>query len=448
MNLVYIGTCVNGYLNALNNYLSIPMLVLVFGAGIIMTFAFNFVQFRYFFTSWSYIFHTRPAHGGKTENISPFQAFLGTLSTSMGNGSLAGMGVAMYEGGPGAALWVFVLGFFTMVLRFAEIYASTEFTVHTKYGIRGGPMAYLSKVPGGSFLPYVYALFALLTAIITGNAMQCNTMAQSIHGVIDINPYIIALVLFIFVLYVVFGGAHRIIKFSDTLAPIKVVLFCAATIAVLIYFWAELPAALALILTSAFSSKAVVGGVVGYTMGQAINAGVSRTLSATEAGLGNAGILFGAAGNVNPTRTGIMSMASTFIATQVVCFTMLLVLVVSGVWNTGETGIALVTASYATVFGFLGGWVTTILSVMFGMGVLVAYAFIGRECWFFLTHGRWIGAYYVLYCALAFLGALIDVKTVFCVIAFIVNGLIFCNLYGLLYLLPQMKQGWRSYLEK
>lgn len=443
---MYIMEAFNKYIDSFNSIMSTPMVILVFATGAIMTLAFDFVQFKYFVRSFKSIFNPEPVHGAKAQNISTLQAFLGALSTSMGNGSLAGMGVAMFEGGPGAAFWVFVLGFFTMVIRFAEIYASTVFTKTTEYGVRGGPMVYLSKVPGGTVLPYIYAFFALLLAVVTGNAMQCNSMTAGINRMTDISPYAIAVVLFIFVLYVVLGGSDRIMKFSDALAPLKVVLFCVATLAVLGYFYADIFAALSLIVTSAFTSHAVMAGVAGHAVSVAINAGVNRTLSATEAGLGNAGILFGAAGHVNPTRSGIMSMASTFISTQIVCFAMMLAFVVSGAF-VGEGGMPMVIDTYSSVFSTLGGWVATILSVMFGMGVLVAYAFVGLECWKFLTHGRWSGLYYVIYCLMAFFGSLVSVKMVFGLIAFITIGLIFCNLYGLLILLPEMKRGWKKHLE-
>lgn len=442
-----IGTCVNTCLTAVNDALLMPMLLFVFMAGAIMTWAFDWIQFRYFFESFKYIFQPDPATAAEgKDNISPLQAFLGALSTSMGNGSLGGMGVAMFYGGPGAAFWLFVLGFFTMVIRFAEIYASTVFTKVTEYGVRGGPMVYLSKVPGGSVLPFIYAFFALLLAIITGNAMQCNFMTAGIHRMTGFNHEYIAAILFMFLVYVVLGGAARIIKFSDALAPLKVILFCVATLAVLGYFYTEIFASLSLIVQAAFSQDAIIGGLAGHTMSNAIRFGVVNTLSATEAGLGNAGILFGAAGKVNPTRNGIMSMASTFIATQVVCFLMMLAFVVSGAWNSGDCGMALVIGTYATVFGTLGGWVATLLSVMFGMGVLVAYAFLGRECWLFLTHGRFAGAYYVLYCSMALFGALVSVDVVMCLIQFIVIGLILSNVYGLLFLLPSMRRTWRSHV--
>jgi Na+/alanine symporter len=97
MILSDIGLCVGNCFEAINEYLSVPMLILVFVAGIVMTWAFDFVQVRYFVESWRYIFKPDPAApDDASKNISALQAFLGALSTSMGNGSLAGMGVAIF----------------------------------------------------------------------------------------------------------------------------------------------------------------------------------------------------------------------------------------------------------------------------------------------------------------------------------------------------------------
>lgn len=426
-----------------------PLIIFVALSGIVMTCAFGFVQFRCFGESWKYIVTPEPRDaGGKAANISSLEAFMSALSTSMGNGSLAGMATALFSGGPGAAFWLFVLGFLTMVIRFAEIFASTAFTRKTPLGLRGGPMAYLGLVPGGSFLPYVYAFFCMLLSFVTGNAMQCNSMTLGLAKMTNASPYVIAFILFAFLVYVSLGGSQRIIKFSDMIAPVKVVLFSVATLTVILYNYAAIWDALVLIFTSAFSKQAVTGALVGHSMQNAIRYGVSRTLSATEAGLGNAGVLFGATGSKDPVKSGIMSMASTFIATQIVCFLMMLAFIVSGTWNSGLTSTPLVIATYSTVFGLLGGWVATILSVLFGIGVLVAYAFIGRECWMFLTHGRWGGLYLVLYCFMALFGSLSEVSLVWSMIDLITAGLLITNLYGLLCLLPKMRKGWHEYLKK
>ena len=94
-------------------------------------------------------------------------------------------------------------------------------------------MVYLARVPGGSWLPYFYAFFCLMLTFVTGNAMQCNSIALGLVTMTAWNLYAIALVMFIFLLYVMVGGAQRIVRVSDAITPIKVGLFFVASVIVL-----------------------------------------------------------------------------------------------------------------------------------------------------------------------------------------------------------------------
>lgn len=422
-----------------------PLVIFVIASGLIMTVALHGVQFRYFFRAWKYVLFPEKT-ANQAEYISPLQAFVNTLSASVGNGSTAGMATAMFQGGPGAAFWIFVLGFLNMAIRYAEVYASTHFVDQTPQGLRGGPMRYIQRVPGGSILAYAYAFFCLMLAFITGNAMQCNSMRLGIEKMTCANPYVIAIFMFGFMLYIMLGGAQRIIKVSDKIVPVKVGLFFIATFIVLVYHYANIIDALRLIITSAFTPQAVAGALTGWTVQGAIRFGISRTLNATEAGLGTAAILYGSTASKHPVRSAIMSMASTFISNHLVCFMLMLVFVVSGVYNSGLTSTPLTIAAYTSVFGEFGGWVVTFLSITFGMGVLVAYAYIGRECWMFLTNGTLEWLYTAIYCLMAAFGALSKVNLIWNLTDLINAGLITINLYALLFLLPEIRKGLQAYM--
>jgi alanine or glycine:cation symporter, AGCS family len=423
-----------------------PLLGFVIVAGIILTVSLNFIQFTYFFKSWKYVFF--PIRGGKqTENyITPFQAFLNTLSASIGNGSAAGMSTAVVGGGPGAAFWVFVFGFLYMVIRYAEVYASMEFHEKTPQGVtRGGPMVYLKKVPGGVGLAYSYALFCLGLSLITGNAMQCNSITLGMQRLTGTHPYFIAAALFALLLYIMFGGAMRIIKFSEAIVPVKVGLFFITTLIVLVYNWAALIPTLKLILSYAFTSKAVAGGAIGFSVQQAMRYGVSRSLNATESGLGTAGILYGSTHGQDPVSNSIMSMATSFISSHLVCFALMVVLISTGVWDSGLVSTQLTMAAYESVFGTLGGVIVAFLAITFGLGVLVAYAYIGRECWLYLTGGKFSGVYTIGYCLMALFGSLSKVDLIWNSTGIVNAGLVAINLYGLLYLLPRMRAGFLAW---
>lgn len=422
-----------------------PLVIVSVTLSVALTIATKMIQVRYFFTSWRYLFfpEKRVSDGAY---ITPFQAFVNTLSASIGSGSAAGMATAMYQGGPGAAFWIFVLGFFNMAVRFAEVFVSTSFIDRSAAGVlRGGPMVFLKHVPGSRFLPTLYAFFCLFVSLVAGSAMQCNSMTIGLKRITCLDPRIIALLLGVLIVYVVLGGAQRIMSISNTVIPIKVALFFLATLIVLVYHAHAIIPAIKLIVQAAFEPQAITGALAGHSVQHAIRFGMSRSLSATEAGLGTAGILFGATATTNPVRTGIMSMSSLVISNHLVCCTLMVIFVVTGVWNSGLTSTAMTSAAFETVFGYAGAWIVASLSIIFGLGALVAYAYIGRECWVFLTNGRAVWLYGILFSLCGLLGSLARVESVWNAVDIGNAGMFLLTSYGLLYLMPYIYRSVRAY---
>jgi AGCS family alanine or glycine:cation symporter len=167
--------------------------------------------------------------------------------------------------------------------------------------------------------------------------------------------------------------------------------------------------------------------------------GMMRSTFASETGLGSAGILFGFTGSKHPMKDAILAMLSTFIST-IVCFIVALCIVASGVWSSGLTSTSLTIAAFKTVFGGFGGYAVSFLSVSFGIGVLVAYAYIALECWLFMTGGRGVFLFNIVYCLFAFAGALIDVKLLWAICDIPQAIMLTINLFGLIYLLPVIRK--------
>lgn len=412
-----------------------PLVSLVLLVNIIVTIALRGIQFRYFLSSWHYL---RFKSNSYSENyISPFQAFLNTLSASLGNGSAAGMATALYSGGPGVVFWIFINGFLGMAARFVEVFLSTTLIDSTGAGMfRGGPMVFLHHVPGRSFLPMFYAVATLFVSIAAGSGMQANSITVSVNRLSGIDPLICGCIALIVVAYVLAGGAKRIMRFSETIIPIKVLLFFVATTIVFVMHIHNFMAAIEIILDHAFTSKSLIGVAHGYTVQQALRFGISRSVSATEAGLGTAGIFFGSTHNPNPWRSSCMSMISLFISNHLVCCVLLVLFIMTGVWNSGLTSTAMTCAAYETVFGTFGSILITFLSMVFGLGVLVAYAFIGRECWLFLFGQKSIWLYNTAYCLMAGIGAVMPVHTIWATVDIGNACMMVLNLYGIMMLLP------------
>ncbi len=416
----------------------LPLLTLIVGTGVIATVGLRFIQFRKFFSSWKLIF-VKPE--GAVGELNPLQAFLKALSASLGNGSIAGIATAIHTGGPGAAFWIFFIGFLAMILRFCEVYLATSFSSISKTGrILGGPFLYLSKVPGGSFLPYFYALCCLGYAFSSGMSMQCNSISMAFTKMVPVVPgWAVGIVLTAFVLYVMVGGASRIVKASEIIVPIKVGLFFFSCSGVLIYYWAELLPAFMLMIKGAFNPQAVAGGVVGISVQEIFRASLARTINATEAGLGTAGVIYGSTGDSQPLNNGLSAMLGSFISANLVCTMIAVSIIASGAWQSGANGSALTSVAFQTVFGTLGGWIVMLLTVLFGVGVFVAYGFVGRQCWLFLTNDRFENVFTFIYCACAFWGSVADVSVVWAAVDVINAGCLAANLFAILWLLPYMR---------
>lgn len=425
---------------------SLPFLLFILGVGCIVTVALNFIQVTNFCKS------VRLVLGGPDENpktgagskgdMSPFQAFLNALSVSVGNGSLAGIGAAIYVGGPGAAFWMFLIGFLLMAIRFAEVFLGVSFThLGNASGDAklGGPFLYIDKLPFGSILATLYAAACLFYGVVSGNAMQCNSISSSVHNATGMSTYLVGVLLSAFVLYVMFGGAKRIVKVSQALVPVKVGLFFVTMIMVLAYHWASLIPAVILICKSAFNPAAASGAVVGVTLQRLFAVSASRAINATEAGLGTAAIFYSNTGSDQPLNDGTSSMLSTFIGNNIVNTMVALSIVASGVWSEGHNGAVAVVAAYQTVFGAPGGWIVALLAITFGMGVFVAYGYVTRQCWLYLTNGRFEKAFSIFFASIAFIGSVTSIQLVWTIVDLAVAFCLLLNLTAILYFIPYMR---------
>lgn len=423
-----------------------PFIISILAVGIICTIAFNFIQIRYFFSAWGSVFKSeKQTEVVKEGGVTTFQAFINTLSANIGNGSLAGVATAIAAGGPGATFWIVLIGVILMAVRFAEVYLGTYYGAQStgKSGI-GGPMLYLQALPSGYALSKIYGFGILILALVMGNALQTNTIGLSLLTTWSVPDWASASVIFCALIYITLGGAQRISKASEAIVPLKVATFFISSFIILAYHWQAIIPALQLIWSGAFQPLALAGGVVGFTVQQAMQAGISRAIFATESGLGTAAIFFGFTGSKTPVKDGIVSMLSAFIST-LVCFVIALCIIASGAWTSGATSSALTIAAFQTVFGWFGGWIVSFLSVAFGLGVIVAFAYIAKESWLYLTGGRFGYVIDILYCLFAAGGVFIDVKVMWDLVEIINAGVVFINLIGIVYLIPVVMRGVRAF---
>lgn len=421
-----------------------PIIIFIFLSGLAFSFIFSFIQIKKFNQGWKYLF--KSSEKSKTKiaegSISPLQAFINALSASLGNGGLAGMATVLVDGGPGTVFWVFMLGFISMILRFTEVYASLTIKQNDKSLI--GPLVYIKNMPFGSFFIYLYSLIMIVYVISGGISMQTNSMGLSIKRAVDVPIYAIGLVFALLVLYIILGGSKRIMKISEYIIPVKVILFFLGIIILFVYHYKNIIPGIKLVWDNAFNIKEFIKGSGIFTMQQAITIGFARALNATEAGVGTASVFFGSSESKDPIKTSIMSMISAYISTNLVCVSLIFGIIISGVPTDRLTSTQLVISAFETVFGSFASFGISFLSLSFGLGVMVAYIFLGVKIWEFLFGKKLLFIYYLMVPLAAFFGTFASISLIWKSMDLLAGSLMVINVLALLFNIPLLRRRYRE----
>lgn len=417
-----------------NNFVWGPvMLILLVGTGIYLTIGTKFFTFN----KLGYVLkNTLLKAFDKSEvgegEVTPFQAMSTALAATVGTGNIAGVAAAIAIGGPGAIFWMWISALFGMATKFAEVVLSIEFRQKTEDGrYVGGPMYYIEEGLNAKWLSYVFAIFAAFAAFGTGNMVQSNSVAESLEAMFGINKWVTGIVLAVLVSIAIFGGLKRIASMTEKLVPFMAVFYVVGGLIIVIMNISNVPAAFKLIFKNAFSGTAAVGGFVGSSMSMAAKMGVARGIFSNEAGLGSAPIAHAAATTDHPVRQGFWGVFEVFMATIVICTITALSIILTGVWNTGETGAVLTTMAFEQSLPF-GGYIVCISILLFAFSTLLSWSYYGERAAEFIFGPKIIKPYRIMWIPFIVIGAVGGLETLW-VVSDTLNGLMAIpNLIGIL----------------
>ncbi|MEE8115743.1 MAG: sodium:alanine symporter family protein [Gemmatimonadales bacterium] len=320
----------------------IPIVVIcLLGTGIYLTLRLSFIQVR------------RLAHGfavtsGKYDDpnepgdVSHFQALTTALSATVGIGNIAGVAIAIHWGGPGALFWMWMTAFLGMATKYTEVTLAQRFrnvqdtdAESVRGTVSGGPMYYIERGLGPKWKPLAvfFAVMLGFTAFLTGNAVQANTVADTMSTEFGIPVWITGLVTALLVSAVILGGIRRIGKVTAVLAPSMAAVYVAGAMVIIALNIDQLIPAFALIFREAFNPTA---GIAGTGVGAVLVTmmwGVKRGLFSNEAGQGSAPIAHAAAKTDEPVSEGVVALLEPFIDTIIIVTMTALVIIMTGVWN-------------------------------------------------------------------------------------------------------------------
>ena len=427
-----------------------PLLILLSGTGLYLTLSLGFLQIRYLPRALGYLF-ARGANKGKGD-VSSFAALCTALAATIGTGNIVGVATAVQAGGPGAIFWMWLVALLGMATKYAECLLAVKYRVRDKYGfMAGGPMYYIERGLGIKWLAKLFALFGVLVAFFgIGTFPQVNAITHAMQDTFSVPVVITATVVTVLVAMIILGGVRRIARASAVIVPFMALGYVTTSIIILIVNYDKLPAAISLIIQSAFNPQAALGGAVGFTVMKAIQSGVARGIFSNESGLGSAPIAAAAAQTKEPVRQGLISMTGTFLDTIIVCTMTGLVLVITGAWSNPELSGASVT-NYAFAQGLgtsFGATIVTVGLLFFAFTTILGWCYYGERCFLYLVGIRGIKLYRFVFIVLVGAGSFLTLDLIW-ILADIVNGLMtFPNLVALIGLRKEIISETKDYFER
>ena len=428
--------------NIINGFVWGPyMLVLLIGTGVYMSIRTYFFQVKNFNIWAKLTYGSMFDKHEKGHNITPFQAVSVALASTIGIGSIAGIATAIVSGGPGALFWMVVSAFFGMMTKFSEVVLSVYFREKDEKGIHyGGPMYYIEKGLKQKWLSILFAIFASIATFGAGNMTQSNAIAGLLNQTLKLPEYVSGIIVAIIVALVLIGGIKRISSVSEKLVPFMATIYFIASIIILIINFKNIPQAIKLIVSEAFSLKSAASGITGYAIFIAMRYGIARGVFSNEAGLGTAPIAHAASNTNNPIKQGMWGVFEVF-NTLIICLLTGLVIISSDLYlygNTAADGAVLTSLAFKEAIGIIGEIVITISSILFAFSTIIGWSYYGETCLGYLTKRNKIVimSYKIIFIIIIVIGATSDLKSVWA-IADTFNGLMAIpNLIGVILLSP------------
>lgn len=397
------------------------MLVLLVGTGIFLTIRLKFLPWR----NLGYALHSVLSKEARTTkrgtgDVSPFSALMTALAATIGTGNIIGVATAMFSGGPGALVWMWISACFGLTSKFSECMLAIKYRETNAMGeMSGGPMytmknAFKNKTFGKT-LGFLFALFSVLASFGIGNMTQANSIASSVKETFGVPLWVTGIALTVLALAIILGGITTISKVSSVVVPCMAIFYVIAGILVILGNITNLPHGLYLIFGMAINPKAIGGGVLGTITVSVMNSvryGVARGVFSNEAGLGSAAITAAAATTDDAVRQGYINMTGTFFDTIVVCTITGLAIASSGVLGTvnaaGEPlkGVQLTMTAFSSVLGPVGSLLVTFGIILFAFSTILGWEYHGEKAfeYMFQSH-KYNIVYRVVFSLVVFIGA-------------------------------------------
>ena len=435
----------------------VPLIVAwLFLGALYFTLRMKFVNFRLFGHAIALVRgkYDEPDSVGE---VTHFQALATALSATVGLGNIAGVAIAIGLGGPGATLWMILIGLLGMTAKFTECTLGQKYRqVRSDGKIMGGAMYYLSdglKEIGfkrlGGFLAVFFCILCIGGSLGGGNTfqvVQSLSVIQESVPLLEDYPWVYGMIMTLLGGVVIIGGIRSISRVAEKIVPLMCGIYVTACVVILAMNIPAIPDAISKIIDGAFTPDAAYGGFIGVLV-----IGLKRAVFSNEAGIGSAAIAHSAAKVKHPVEEGVVALLEPFIDTVIVCTMTALVIIITKAYDTknfihdelssaqvqafidGDEGGALTSAAMGSQIP----WFPMILAVavfLFAFSTMISWSYYGERCWVWMFGDGSSMVYRVIFLVFTFLGSIINATNIKDFSDFMVLGMAFPNILGVLLL--------------
>lgn len=396
--------------------------------------------------------------------ISQFQALSTALAATVGTGNIAGVATAIVSGGPGAIFWMWLSAFLGMMTNFSENVLGIKYRYKDEKGNWvGGAMIYMDRGLHMKWLAVIFSCFCILASFGIGNMSQSNSIASAVNSTFRIPKPIVGVIIMAMVALVILGGLKRIAGVTEKIVPFMAIFYIIGGLAIIICNIERVPAAFGMIFKSAFNIKAAGGGILGFTVAQAMRYGIARGVFSNEAGLGSSVMVHSASDVKEPVVQGMWGIFEVFADTIIIC-TITALSILTTVYNpemgapaaadgtplldaagNALSGAELTTAAFNSTFGAVGGIFISISLALFAFSTILGWSYYGERGVHFVFGSKAVPVYKVIFIFVIILGCVGDLSLVWN-ISDTFNGLMAIpNLFAVILLHGQVVREIKSY---
>ena len=421
------------YINSVNqllwSYILIALLVI---CALWFTIKTQFVQFRMFPEMLRSLASSTLKGGARDKHISSFQAFVISLASRIGTGNMAGVATAIVLGGPGAIFWMWLIALLGAASAFVESTLAQLYKRKGKDSFIGGPAYYMELGLKKRWMGVVFAILIIVTFGLAFNSVQSNTICAAAELAFGWDNRIVGIIITILALLIIFGGIHRIAKFSDVIVPTMAIGYILVTLVVIILNYELIPAVFKLIFSSAFAFDSFAGGM----FGAAIMQGARRGLFSNEAGMGSAPNVAASATTSHPVKQGLIQALGVFTDTLVICSCTAFIILFSGdQFLDTHNGIQLTQAALCSEIGSAGEYIVAVALFVFAFTSIIGNYYYGEVNMKYLKSSRWvIFVYRLMVGGMVIFGSMATLELVWALADITMALMAMCNLIAIILL--------------